>query len=263
LYGSHIPTLELTTPQDPPGELVYGIRQSDLFVAFYLGTSLIQRRGFLVDLLVYMNQAQYGEWDFRTRFLFEQNGLPIIAYGQSIRDFAASLDIPTPMQLLVPPSRTACCDLPCSCQFIECNYYQDFGQFIDQTTLDGLGITSFTVDGIEQLDAPVDFGIINVINVFGMPYVTNLVDALNSIGVPYFSFNYSSKVFATKDDGRYFKIKHPVCQKFEIEISYGEAVVYRYTDAIQEQSWFGAFDDFGYSGETIGVPEDCVTTIEY
>lgn len=264
LYGSHIPSFELGTPQDPPGELVYGTRQSDLFVTFYLGDSLAKRRGFLVDLLIYMNQAQYGEWDFRTRFLFLQNGLPIIAYGQSIRDFAPSLDIPTPMQLLVSPSRSGCCDLPCSCQFTECEYYQDLGQFLQQETLDDLYISSFVVDDLEQLEAPVDLGIIRLVNMFGIPYVTNLVDALNSIGVPYFSFNYSGRAFATKGDGRYFKIKHPSCQKFTIEISNGDGVVYRYTESIQEQSWFtGTFEDFGYSGETTGVPEFCVTTIEY
>ena len=264
LYGSHIPSFALGTPQDPAGELVYGTRQSDLFVTFYLGDSLAKRRGFLVDLLVYMSQAQYGEWDFRTRFLFQQNGLPVIAYGQSIRDFAASLDIPTPMQLLVPPSRSGCCDLPCSCQFLECEYFQDLGQFIQQETIDDLSITSFTVDDIEQLDAPVDLGIINLVNMFGIPYVTNLVDALNSIGVPYFSFNYSGRAFPTKEDGRYFKIKRPSCQRFTIEVSAGEGVVYRYTDATQQQSWFtGSFADFGYMGATTGVPEFCVTTIEY
>jgi len=63
---------------------------------------------------------------------------------------------------------------------------------------------------------------------------------------------------------RFFKIKRPACQAFEIIIEQSGSEVYRYTQDIQEQKWFGAsFEPFGYGAEEYGEPENCVNTIEY
>lgn len=211
-----------------------------------------------------MSATNYNTWDFRTPFFFFYNGRPVKALAEGIRDFAPALNIPTPMRFLVEPSDTQCCDLPCSCRFKECNYYQDFGQYITQDTLDALSITSFKVNGVEQLISAVDFGIINVVEVGGRHYVTNLVDALASIGVDYFTFSYSTKEYADKPDGRYFKIKWPSCWSFEIIISDGEAQVYRYRDFDMAQQWFDAtWEAMGYSGNPVSEPQDCVITNEY
>jgi hypothetical protein len=132
-----------------------------------------------------------------------------------------------------------------------------------QTTLDGLNISSFKVDNVEQLTAPVEFGQLNIISIGGKQYVTNLVDTLNAIGVPYFFFDYSTRAHAAKGL-RFFKIKRPACQTFEIIISDVGDEVYRYTESAQQEQWFaGSWGAIGYAPETFTAPDNCVTTVEY
>ena len=245
------------------GTVIYGQGESDLYVLFYLGLGIQNKKGFTVDLLVFMTQRDYQAWDLRTKFKFMLNGMPIIGLGTSINDFAND-GTPTPLTLTIEPAETACCDGPCSCRFKECEYYQDFGAFVRQTTLDDIVISSFKVDGIEQLTLSVDLGILNIVSIGGRAYVTNLVDALNSIGVDYFSFSYSPTAYSEKTDGRWFKIKYPACQTFEIILTDSGGDVYRYTESEMQQQWFGTgYSAFGYNGETFDVPQNCIETVEY
>ena len=251
--------LEDTTP-GPVARMVYGVTEKDLFSTFYLGSSLTSKWGTQIDALVRMTDAHYSDWNFRKPFGFLFEGWSVTAQGIKITDHQPPL--PTPMTFIVAPSESECCDLPCSCQFSECLYWQDFGQYITQETVDSLQITSFKLNNKQLLDAPVGFGILNVVGVYGQSYVTNLVDALNSIGVPYFTFNYSGKT-STKPDGRFFSIKRPICYNFEILIEDSDGVVYRYTDLEQWQSVFGTEQPMGYMAESYDEPIDCVITTEY
>ena len=263
-YASQLPTLDFAVEPTLNASLVYGSIERDLYVTFYL--SLLQRikRGSYLDVLVYMGSQQYSEWDFRTKFKLVYEGRPLLPLGENIRDFAHGADIPTPMRFIVEPSDTECCDLPCSCRFIECDYYQDFGQYMTQDTLDQLSVTSFKVNEVEQLTAPADFGIINVVEVNGRQFVTNLIDTLNGLAVDYFTFRASTKTYAEKTDQRFFKIKRPACWSFEIIISDGDGEVYRYRDYDMAQKWFDAdWEPMGYAGNPVSEPEDCITTIEY
>lgn len=243
-----------------PARLVYGTLEGDLFSVFYLGSSLTLRKGTQVDALVLMTDENFQDWNFREPFRFLYEGFPIECQGVKFQDHAPPLS--TPVTFYVPPSETECCDRPCSCQFSQCLYWQDFGQYIGQATLDALSITSFKVNGIQQLDAPVEFGILKIQGVYGQPYVTNLVDALNSIGAPYFTFDYSGKT-STKKDGRFFSIKRPICFNFEIKISNAIGVVYFYSESQQWQSVFGVEAAMGYGVDVFSAPIECVTTIEY
>lgn len=263
-YASHLPTSDFDVQPTLNGTLVYGNEASDIYVMFYLKSSLSQKRGMWIDALVMMNQTDWDEWNFRVPFEFSYNGDPVLAFGQNIKDFAPALEFPTPMRLLVEPSDTSCCDQPCSCRFRECNYYQDFGQYITQDTLDALSITSFKVNEIEQLNAPVDFGVINVVQIAGRQFVRNLVDALNTIEVPYFFFAPSTKDYVGKSDLRFFKIKSPSCYAFEIIISDADGEVYRYRDFDMAQKWFNAdWEAMGYAANPVSDPQDCVYTTEY
>lgn len=136
---------------------------------------------------------------------------------------------------------------------------------MSQQTLDTLSITSFQVDGIEQLSAPVDFGIINIVSINGKAFCTNLIDTLNELEIPYFSFSPSQKDYPEKQDWRYFKIKWPACQTFIIEISDGDGVVYQYTDVSMGSAWFtaGDLEPFGYAENEVSEPADCVITTEF
>lgn len=264
-YAAQLPTLPFhpTMPPTLSGSTVYGTTDSDLYVMFYLSLLQRQKRGTYLDALVMMGANDYGAWDFRTPFHFFYNGRPLKALAESIRDFAHALEVPTPVKFLIEPADTQCCDLPCSCRFKECDYYQDFGQYITQETLDDLSVTSFKVNGIERLLAPVDFDIINIVELAGKQFVTNLVDTLNDLAIDYFTFRPSTKDYPEKLDARYFKIKWPACWNFEIIISDSGGEVYRYRDFEQHQQWFDAtWTGFGYDSD-ITEPADCITTIEY
>lgn len=265
-YASQKRTLELgaTFPPHLDASIVFGNLASDLFTTFYLGISQVNKRGMWCDLLVMMGMNEWQRWNFRKPFIFNYEGRPVVGQGQNIRDFAPATGLPTPMRVLVEPNTSDCCNGPCSCRYNTCNAYQDFGQFMSQQTLDSLSITSFKVDGVEQLDAAADFGIINVVSINGKAFVTNLVDTLNVIAIPFFSFSPSEKDYPQKTDLRYFKIKWPACQTFEILISDGGGDVYRYRDSGIAQQWFdGTWSPFGYAINEISELQDCEVSVEY
>lgn len=253
---TQLPTLDAT--------LVYGNEPSDLFVTFYLGSTVSQKRGMFLDILLYISSKEYAGWDFRKLFYLTYLGRPVVARLQSISDFKTGEDVSTPVKFFIEPMDTECCDLPCSCQFSDCRYFSDFGVYIQQGTIDDLQITSFKIDEKEQLTAPVGFGLLNIIQQGNGLYVTNLVDTLNSLGIPYFTFSYSPDIYTPKNQPRYFRIKRPICQTFEIIISDSGGEVYKYTDISQEQQWFsGSWSPFGYGMDTVDEPEDCQITMEY
>ena len=265
-YGAHLPTLGWLpgTEPDVDAKLVYGSHQDDLYVKFYLDTLSIQKAGFDLNMLVLLSGTNFSAWDFRTKFRYTMAGKPVVMFGQRIRDFAAALDIATPMDFVIEAPNTTCCDLPCGCRFQECDYYQDFGQYMTQETLDSLSITSFKVNQIEQLVGPVDFGILRIVEFNGLQFCMNMVDGLNSAGVDYFTFRPSSQVYAPKSDARFFKIKRPACWTFEIIISDADGEVYKYTEATQQQKWFDAdWAPFGYSETPVGDPNNCAFSNEY
>ena len=265
-YGSQIPTLPFHSDAEPTldGSLVYGVNKDDMYVNFYLGSLQRLKRGTYLDVLLYMSSNDYARWDFRTPFTFKFNGRKIIALMESIRDFAHALDITTPVKFLVEPSDTSCCDGPCGCKFKECDFYQDFGQYMTQDTLDALSLTSFKVNGVEQLDGAVDFGLLNVVEFGEKQFVTNLVDTLNDLAIDYFTFRPSTTDYPLKVDARFFKIKWPSCWSFEIIIESGEGEVYRYRDYDMAQQWFDAsWAAMGYGADPVSEPQNCVITAEY
>ena len=265
-YASQQRTWDIApaTPAHLDGNVVFGSLPFDLYVQYWLGYLLAQRRGVLMDLLVWMDMNDWQDWNFRQPMSFDYEGVPVKVNLQSVRDFAPATDLPTPLTLLAAPMMTDCCDLPCSCRFTECDSYQDLGQYLSQSTLDTLSITSFKVNQVEQLAAPVDFGVINIEQYNGKSFVTNLVDALNGIGVDYFFFKVSTRDYSLKDDLRFFKIKRPACWSYEIIISDAGGEVYRYTETETLQKWFDVtWEPFGYAGDQVSEPLGCVTTVEY
>jgi len=260
-YATQLRTWELDPAPALDGSVVFGRVASDLFVNFYLGITNDNRGGVVIDLLQRMSMAEYSGYNFRQMFLLTYQGRALRMPMTAIRDFTPGIS--TPVTYFASPIETTCCDLPCSCRFQTCDYYQDFGTYIEQSTLNDLKVTSFKIDDKEILTAPVAFGSINIIDIAGRPYVTNLVDTLNSIGAPYFEFGYSTRVHATKGL-RFFTIKHPACQGFEIIISDISDPVYRYTHDEQQEQWFaGSWGAIGYAPETFTAPDNCQTTIEY
>lgn len=245
------------------GSVVFGQRNSDLFVTFYLGMTAENRRGIILDALMTMTADDYNRINFRDIYKFNYLGREFNVPMTSIRDAAPCSNAPSPVQFFVAPVDSTCCDLPCGCQFLTCNFYQDFGPYLLQSTMNQLTITSFKVDDVEFIVDPIELGVINMVDLAGRPYITNLVDKLNSIGVPYFGFSYSTKVHPEKGL-RFFKIKRPACQSFEIIISQLASEMYKYTDTEQSTQWFGGgWQPFGYGSEFYSTPVDCEPTTEY
>lgn len=260
-YATQLRTWDVTPFSILDGSVVFGRTANDLFVNFYLGLTNDNRGGATIDVLQRMTMAQYNSYNFRRLFFFNYEGRALRVPMTGIRDFQSGLT--TPVTYFASPVETECCDLPCSCRFTECEYYQDLGLYIQQGTVDDLAITSFTIDNVQQLTAPVPLGQLNIVDIGGGSYVTNLVDALNSVGAPYFAFSYSTRMHATKGL-RFFKIKRPTCQSFEIIISNVGDEVYRYTESEQQEQWFaGTWGAIGYGGETYTAPDNCETRIEY
>lgn len=262
-YATQLRTWAIDPAPAIDGNLVFGSAEGDLFVSYYLAAIQSRRGGTLLDVLLNMRPNDYSRFDFRDLFFFMYRGRPLRVAMTEIRDFAGCEGTPTPVLFLSEPAETGCCDLPCSCRFTTCEYYQDFGPFMRQSTLDGLTITKFTVDDVEYITTPVSLGIMDITNISSRPYVNNLWKTLDSLGVPYFTFSQSTRIHPEKG-ARYFKLKRPACQGFVIELSFDGDVVYRYTDSAQETAWFGGvFGDLGYGSLYHDTPIDCTTTVEY
>ena len=245
------------------GSVVFGTAPNDLYSTFWLGFGMENRGGALIDMLLYMKQSFYSSIDFRDLYLFNYLGRPITGELFEVNDFTACDDVPTQVKMYIPPVTSKCCDGPCSCQYLTCEYYFDLGVYITQNTLDQLYISSFKVNDIEQLTNNVEFSDLDIVTKKGLPYVMNMVNALNSIAVPYFFFEPSLREHPEKGM-RYFKLKRPRCYSFVIEITYIGTVVYRYTELVQETNWFGGgFADMGYGSAYHGAPIDCIATQEF
>lgn len=235
----------------------------DLYTMFYLGLTQENRGGTIVEVLMLMDMNMYSGVTFRDIYTFRIMGRPVSAIMSNIKDFRACEELSTPVSFFVSPAVSACCDNDFSCRYSECEYYFDFGPYMTQSTLNTLAIRSFKINDKEILTGPVTFGMVKLIDVLDEQYMTNMVDALNSIGAPYFIFNYSTRKHASKGL-RYFKLKRPATHTFTIEIGTVGETKYRYTNKIQEQSWFGSgFSDFGYGATFHGEPIDCTEFTEY
>lgn len=263
-YATQLRTWELVTPPDIDGNVVFGREQNDLFVLFWLGITQKSRGGTTVDLLMYLQMSDYVEERFRKKNLFEIDGMPVAVPKESIRDFDGCGKIATPVTFFLAPQETECCDLPCGCQFTTCDYYQDMGPLLRQDTLSQMRIASFMVDGQELITTPLSLGFVNVVDIGGMPFVTNLVDTLNSVAAPYFYFLPSTRSHPEKGK-RFFTIKHLACQPFRILITLDGEDTYLYTQDQQLSQYFnpGTWEAIGYGSETFTEPDNCSTVTEY
>ena len=263
-YVSQLPTWDITPAPDIYPNVVYGSQPVDLFSIFRITMTQEARGGNIMDVLMFLSMTQYSDENFRTLKKFSYNGIPVRVPMIGIRDFASCSQIATPVTFFVPPVETECCDLPCGCQFTTCDYFQDFGVFMRAETLDDMRLASFVVDGIELIDTPLPFGTLKIVDVGGYQYVTNLVDLLNSVGAPYFSFGISVRTDPNKGK-RFFSLKRPACTPFKILITNNGNEVYLYTNEEQKTKWFSGstWEPFGYAGDTYDEPIDCVTLTEY
>lgn len=266
-YVSQLRTWEITPAATPDGNLSFNslpVINSDLFTIFYLGFTQQQRNGSTIEVLMNLKMNDYQAINFRDLYTFRLKGRTYRVPMIDIRDFDTCGETATPVKFQQDPVFTECCDRPCGCQFIKCDYYQDLGIYLQQATLDDMAVASFQVDNIELLSAPIPLGKIKIVGIDANPYITNLVDVLKSIGAPYFTFEYSNRLHPQKGK-RFFTIKRPACYTFRILITLNGDDCYLYTDTEQLSQYFtpGTWSALGYGTETFTAPDNCVQTTEY
>lgn len=254
-----------TWPVDPAplvdGSVVFDGARPSLFAMFYAQEFKDRQKGALVEVLQFIDAEAFSAFDFRRRYSFMYEGRQVSAWALSLRDFQPPL--PTPVVYEVSAQTTSRCSLPCSCLFRQCDYFQEFNPEMSPTTFGQMQIRSFKVEGRELLESPLGLGNMSVIDVGGSMYVTNLVDALNSIGATHFRFGYSARKHSTLG-ARFFTIKHPACLAFEIVIEHNGDDVFRYTHDRQEQRWTSSsWSAFGAGSETYNAPDNCSQEVEY
>lgn len=139
------------------------------------------------------------------------------------------------------------CGEPCSGDLEVRVFYMDLGNslsFAGPGSLAGLEVTSFIVNGVEQLGSPLDIGpdpiFVDLPGTFGslcsepgcgftapaysedIVYVANLVDGLNSLAIPGFYFDYLTvpQVIEYCSE-KLFVMKYPSCYTFDITVDFG------------------------------------------
>ena len=144
----------------------------------------------------------------------------------NIVDSLAPATIPS-MDPNAVTSDNQCCGNAAVLQLMRCVFYQDFGFHVNNFS-SGSSITSFIVDGIELLSSPFYFEPQNnYIIVDGMEWYTNMVDALNSINVPNFTFTPNDFILFMGNSnvdtlkGGFFNVVFPtnVSWNFTVELS--------------------------------------------
>lgn len=151
-------------------------------------------------------------------------------------------------------------------QYRTCAYYQDFTPFPGNTSFysDAFEVMGFTVDGTNHGDYTFD-GVDQYVTVGGMDFFTGLIDALNSMAIPGFTFLPTAHLGTdpqNRTHGGWFTIKAPADAVWSFEVTaYGHPHL-RYSNAGIEawDSGTSAWVPFEYiygDGPPKGEPRNC------
>lgn len=116
---------------------------------------------------------------------------------------------------MVPYNRTSI-KHKCNCQYSKCIFYQPWTE-VTFPEPDAYEISSLKIDGVEKLSSPVTLGSLNVITLDGFLYVTNIVDAINSIGLNEIQA-YNFVDVNENEEKKRFKLEFLDCLFFEMII---------------------------------------------
>lgn len=151
-------------------------------------------------------------------------------------------------------------------QYRTCAYYQDFTPFPGNTSFysDAFEVMGFTVNGTNHGDYTFD-GVDQYVTVGGMDFFTGLIDALNSMAIPGFTFLPTAHLGTDPQNrahGGWFTIKAPADAVWSFEVTaYGYPLL-RYSNAGIEawDSGTSAWVPFEYiygDGPPKGEPRNC------
>ena len=227
--------------------LAFGDGAFDLFYLFYF-SYLNFVRNERANFLAYVEPEYFFADSFRKAKTFDYEGQAVRMLLTEINDFKVQEKIPSPLQMI--PHTMTDKKFKCNCQYSKAVFYQPFNE-VTYPEPDGYEITSVKIDGVEQLTGAVNLGTKNVIVKDSINYVTNIADAINSLGVEGLSAEYFVDKNESEPEKR-VKIEMLSCLFYEIIIkSTGGTEFFRYAN-IGVNDWNSALSQWKYKYDGTG-----------
>jgi hypothetical protein len=217
------------------GNVVYGDTSNDLYQLFWQRELSERNPNNIMQALFTWDRTTALRFSFRRQQMLYHKGQPLLLRPTAIKDIDMQRDIP----LLVEFTKGGCLPTfaPCGCARTTARFYQHYSDEGGEHNPLNTFVTFFEVDGVQYVlpGAYPGLGAANIITLNGFDYATNLVDALNSLNIPHFTFTYRTAGGSiTSDDRKYwFEISYPSCQRFTImlqEIATEEVNKWLYTE---------------------------------
>lgn len=200
------------------GSVVYGETSNDLHQLFWQRELAERRPNTGAEVLFSWDRNAALKYNFRKQQLIMHKGQPILFRPVAIKDIDFGDDLP----ILVELAKGGCLPTfaPCGCSKTTGLWFQNYSDAGADHDPTDIYVTFFEVDGMQYIGAglSVNLGPANIITVSGQNYATNLVDALDSLNIPDFTFTYKiGPSSITIGDRKYFfEISYPSCQRFTI-----------------------------------------------
>ena len=238
-YVTQLSTHNINATDDQVNQnVVFGEKWFDLFSMFHQKQIIDTYNIPPLEFLLKMDTVYFENEDFRKRKFAIYDGQPMMLIPDSIRDFRPDAGNSNPATFRV--DRFVRTNSPCSCKFQACTMYMDIKDTISDSTLTAMRIVSFKLDGVQFITDPVSLGPTAMIEVIsGINYVTNLRDAINSVGVPWFraiaAVNPPGNPQPVGRRGKYIRLEWPGCQTFEIIV-----------DSLTTGDYLFKYDQYGF-----------------
>lgn len=228
-----------------------------------------------LECFAHLRDNELQNFDFGMPTLVDDGSGPAWYWVQEIRDHRFGAGLPTKVTLVKIPGMEYAApanppvefpEPPEPVQYRTCAYYQDFTPFPGNTSFysDAFEVMGFTVDGTNHGDYTFD-GVDQYVTVGGMDFFTGLIDALNSMAIPGFTFLPTAHLGTdtqNRTHGGWFTIKAPADAVWSFEVTaYGHPHL-RYSNAGIEawDSGTSAWVPFEYiygDGPPKGEPRNC------
>lgn len=235
--------------------VVYGVQNYDLW-DFWEKDFYDRLFGIPVDFDAIITDAFFDKTDFRDYVRVYAKGRELTLKLEQISGFKSNASSPSKLKLLSPYQRVQCEVEQSSAvrQYMRCDFYMDFGEWLSNETLGYMMLVKFDVNGQDYIGGA-DLPLGNNVTFANGNYPTNLPDFLNGLGIPGFTFGYAN--FRRKR----FSIQFPVGTEFEfiIENTTNGQDMYRWTHEHQSQgTFFGLASWTVYAYADNPYPENCI-----
>jgi hypothetical protein len=232
---------------DPDWGIVYGYGSEDLYSKFIRSGQVVKRLSERHIYQMFFRDYDYRVNDFRSKWLMRYNGRDFLAElveinnhqfnGQRVTNVVV---YPEPQLETIPE-----CFDDLAFQEVIIGHLEDHAEVISYNATETITFSanSFKVNGVEQFTSfpvlTIPVGSANVETINGVDVVTDIVDWLNTLGIPNYTFE---DVGGTPGKcGASIKITYPIGDKFEFAFNLAEV----WADQIEGDSENGLISVFG------------------